>query len=78
MAARDHQEIVDRDAEIAGTDRAVDQIAAVERARIGAPDELEYVLEHQHQRERQQQLKAFVPVIDRAQQALDRRADEPQ
>ena len=38
---RDHQQIVDRHAEVAGADLAIDQIAVVERARVGAPDELE-------------------------------------
>ena len=73
---QDHQQIVDRHAEVAGADGAVDEIGTVERARIGAPDELEDVLKHQHQRKRQQQLEALVAGIDGAQQPLDRRADE--
>ncbi len=62
-----HQQIVDGNAEVPGADRAVDQVAAVERARIGAPEETEHVLEHEQEREGEQQLKAFIAPIDAAQ-----------
>ena len=74
----DHQQILNRHAEIAGRELAIDQVDVIaERLRIGAPDEAQHVLEHQHQGEREQQLEAFVPVVDRAQQPLDRRPDQP-
>src|SRR4029453_13758247 len=47
---RDHQQIIYRNTEVRGVDRAVNQIAAVERARVGAPEELEHVLEHEYER----------------------------
>ena len=75
-AAAITRQIVDRNAEVAGAERAVDQIGAVERPRIGAPEESENVLEHQHQRESEQQLEALVAAIDAAQHTLDRRTDE--
>ncbi len=49
-------------------------IDVVQRARIGAPDEAEHVLEHEHDRERQQQLEALVAIVDGAKKALDERA----
>ena len=45
--------------------------------RRGAPDHADDVLEHQHEGERQQQLKMFVTVIDETQHALDHRSEHP-
>ncbi len=72
---RDHQEIVARHAELPDRHLPVDQVDVVERFRIGAPDEAKHVLEHQHQREREEQLEALVAVVDGPQQAFDKRPD---
>ena len=74
---QDHQQIVDRHAEVAGTDGSIDKIGVVQRAWIGSPNELEDVLKHQDQRKRQQQLEALVTGIYRPQGPARSRADEP-
>ena len=70
-AGADHEQVVDRHAEIGPGDLAVDEIDVVERLRIGAPDEAKGVLEHQNERERQQQLETLVAIVDRAEHPLD-------
>ena len=71
---RDHQQVVDRHAEIAGGELAVDQITLPSDCGLAPQMKRKHVLEHQDQGERQQQLEALVAVVDGAQQPLDRRA----
>src|SRR5262249_2002914 len=69
-------QVIHRHTEIAGAQGAVDQISAVERAWVGAPNELKNVLEYEDQSECQQQLETLITIIDRAQNAFDRRTDK--
>ena len=64
-ARDDHQHVVGRNADAAERDLAVGHRQVAELLRVGAPEEAQHVLEHQDQREREQQLEALVAVVDR-------------
>ena len=56
-------------------ERAEVEIERAGRLRVGPPDDAEEILEYQKQREGQQQLEAFIAIVNAAQQPFDGRAD---
>src|SRR4029453_5115420 len=77
-ARRDHDQVVDRDGGAPHAQLAVHEVHVTDLVRRRAPDEPDDVLEHEHEREGQQELEALVAVVDGPHDPLDRRPDDGQ